>query len=78
MGLRMDVGLGMGLGWVCCQSGCGSGTGLGEVWDEYGIDDGFVVENKIGAAVAVGGRAESGIEMVKDGPRIGDRGWSWH
>lgn len=68
MGLRMDVGLGMKLGWVCHESGHSSGTGLGQVWDGCGVEEGF--KNRIGAGVVISNRAENGMEMVKAGVGI--------
>ena len=53
--------------WVCSQSGYGSGMGLGQVWDECGVEEGGEVENRIAAGVVIGDGVKNGIEMVKDG-----------
>lgn len=68
----MENRFGIEEGSGCCQSGYGSGTGLGQVWDGCGVEEGSGVENRIGAGVVVGDRAENGIEVVKDGAGIGD------
>lgn len=76
MGPRMDMGLGMVLGWVCHESRHGSGTGLEQVWDGCGVEEGF--ENRIGAGDVISNRAENGMEMVKVGVGVGIemiRGW---
>lgn len=59
----MDMGLGMGSVRVCHESGRGSGTGLGQVWDGCGIEEGF--ENRTGAGFVLSHRAENEMEMVK-------------
>ena len=41
--------------------------GLGQVWDECGVEEGGEVENRIAAGVVIGDGVKNGIEMVKDG-----------
>lgn len=42
------------------------------MWDGCGVEERFEVENRIGAGVVIGDRAENGPEMVKDGVGFGD------
>lgn len=54
-------------GWVCSQSGCGSATGLGQVWDGCGGEEGFEVENRTGAGVVAGDRLRMGLRWLRMG-----------
>lgn len=69
LGLGLGQGLGKGMKWVWSQGQGGAWFGVG---DGCGTEEGFGVENRIGARVVIGDRAENGIEMLKDGVGIGD------